>query len=676
MPRDLLAEKISSPRDLLAGIKQKSTLEEIGDVVTETVKDMPRQAALSGRFVLEGLGGTADLVTKPLQIVYNPIAEATGLPKAGGNPGQEFSDYIGLPTPQNKLERVAGDITRTLYGTAGVIGTAAKAANAVPGVSKEVLKVVASRPDLQAAAAAGSGAAGGSVRESGGGPVLEFLASLSGGVGAAGALSAGQKGLTVAKDLVDRLKGSPNLDMQIDVAIQNAVKSSGMALSDLPTNVVNQLRSDIRKAVSLGELSPDAARRLADYRLIGATPTAANLTLEPAAITQQRNLAKMGANSQDPSLQRLSQIQNENNSVLIDRLNDAGAGTDPMSASQTVIGSLSRKNEQAKGAIDAAYKEARATDGRSASLDPSSFAQKANDLLDEALLGGKLPADVRNIMNQIASGKSPFTVDVAEQLKTRIGELQRASMDGSERRALGLVRQAIEESPLLDGQGQQAINAFNKARAFNKAWMDVVDRTPALQAVRDGVEPDKFVQNFVIGSGKDSSTNSLFNLKKQLSGDDEAITAVKGSITNYLKSKALSGASDEVGNFSQAGYNRALNSIGEKKLSMFFSPLEVQQLKAIGRVASYEQVQPVGSAVNNSNTSTTLVSTLLDRVGNSPLLRKIPLGAEILGDPLKSVSANVKATRALNVPKSIVNKKPEARRIPPVLIPLLVSEDQ
>lgn len=642
-----------------------------GDSVNEAISDVPRQAGMFGRFVLEGLGNVADLVTLPARAVYDPIARASGLPTAATDLGGMAADVLNLPEPQTGLERTAGHVTRTLAGTGGVMG-AAKTAAAVPGVTGQVMQTLTARPDLQAAGAAGAGTAGGYVEETGGGPIAQFLAALTGGLTAAGALATGQRAISGIRSLADKLLGSPNLNIQIDQAIESAIKPSGLTLKDLPFNVVNQLRADIAEALRIGELSPDAARRLADYRLIGATPTAANLSLDPAAITQQRNLAKMGANSQDPALQRLAQIENQNNRVLIENLNEAGARTDPVEASQKIIGSLASRNQAMKSAIDEKYAAARSSKGRSAKLDPSNFTQTANDLLDDALLGGKLPVDVRNKLNQIATGKMPFTVDVAEQLKTRIGELQRATHDAAERKALGLVRQALEDTPLLKGQGQEAIDAFNRARSANRAWMQVVENTPALQAVRAGAEPDKFVRDFIVGDGPNASTGALFNLRQQL--DPDAVTAVKGAITNFLKTRALNMATDEVGNFSQSAYNKALSSIGEKKLSMFFSPLEVNQLKAVGRVASYEQVQPRGSAVNNSNTATTLISTLLDRIGNSPLLRKIPLGAEILSNPVKSISTSVKATRALNVPPALVQKDPRARRLPPVLIPLLVEQ--
>ena len=195
-----------------------------------------------------------------------------------------------------------------------------------------------------------------------------------------------------------------------------------------------------------------------------------------------------------------------------------------------------------------------------------------------------MPSDVRNLLNGVSQGKIPLTVDTAEQFKTRIGDLQRSSIDKSERLALGHVRSALDNTPLLDGQGQPAIDAFNKARSLNKAWMGIVDKTPALQAVRDGIEPDKFVSQFITSGGTKANLADVQALHSSIKSTPEAMDAVRTQIAAHLKKQALNGAADEVGNFSQSSYNKALNAIGDDKLNLFFPKQDVQQLRAIGRV--------------------------------------------------------------------------------------------
>ena len=292
-------------------------------------------------------------------------------------------------------------------------------------------------------------------------------------------------------------------------------------------------------------------------------------------------------------------------------------------------------------------------------------------------MGGKLPSDVRGLLNKVATGEMPLTVDVAEQFKTRIGALQRASTDPAERLALGKVREALDNTSLLDGQGQQAIDAFNRARKVNSAWMRVVENTPALQAVRDGVEPDKFVNRYIIGNGDSASVMSVGRLRNLVRSDPEAMTAIRGQITSYIKDKALSGASDEVGNFSQSAFNKALDSIGDRKLSMFFGQDEVNRLRAIGRVASYEQVQPKGSAVNNSNTAGAAIGQMLDKLANMPPLSRIPMGQQLVSQPVQHIAAGLNARTATNIPNSLLLQQSRSPSVlPSALVPGLLSLEQ
>jgi hypothetical protein len=299
-------------------------------------------------------------------------------------------------------------------------------------------------------------------------------------------------------------------------------------------------------------------------------------------------------------------------------------------------------------------------------IDPRAFTTKANDLLDEKLLGGKLPSDVRNKLNSVAKGETPLTVDVAEQLKTSIAALQRASSDPAERLALSQVRTALDDAPLLEGQGQQAIDAFNKARKVNAAYMKMVERTPALKAVREGIEPDKFVNQFIIGSGSKSNVKDVESLRKALSSDPEALQSVRDQMIVFLKNKATNNQADEVANFSPTAYNKALKDIGDMKLSMFFSKGDIEKLKQVGRVASYEKFQPAGSAVNNSNTAATAINAVLDKVANSALLRKVPLGS-LVADEAKNISVASGARNSLNAGKALkstVKPKAEPKALP------------
>lgn len=672
-----------------------------GEQLNEAIAGFPRAAGVTGRAVLDALGNAADFVASPIRnkinaslregqliddVMAGRVAPGENVARAvGGLPsrqtmagmitgqqipgasmprqiaagsGQALSNLLSLPTAATADERIASDIAGTTTNAMLGMGAGRAIAQAASPVVAGVGRMLTANPGMQLASAAAAGGAGGYTRETGGNAGSQLAAALAAGVATPFAMGGAQRaGAAVQQAVKPRAQVVP----QIDITINNAMRDSGMKLGDLPADVARSIRADVAQAMQTGgSLSDDAVRRLADYRMTGLTPTRASLTRNASDFTREKNLAKLGANSNDPVAQQLAEVQNANNRTLTQGLNDLGAATagDQISGAERIMGALSARNDRAKSIIDSAYASARDTEGRAAMLDPAAFTRQADDLLKKQLLQAKLPPDIRQLLNGTSTGEIPFTVDVAEQFKTRLAEAARDASragDGSTAKAVGLVRTALENAPLQPGQqiGQQSIDAFNKARALNRSWMNIVDRTPALQAVRDGIEPDKFVQQFIVGNGKGSSVMDVAQLKNSIKGNTEAMQSVKEQIAAFLKSKALKGAADEVGDFSQSGYNKALEAVGERKLSLFFSPDEVNRLKAIGRVASYEQVPPTGAAVNNSNTAGA-VGGLLERVAGSGLLSKLPLGRAAIGEPLQNIVIGQQASAALNAPRALL----------------------
>jgi hypothetical protein len=643
-------------------VKENKQDLDAGARALSVIRDLPRAGGVAARNLIEGVGATVDFLGTPIRVGM----QYAGMPDPSGG-GNMLADYLGLPKAANKTERIVSEAEKFLASGGGILGMAGKGQKLAKATSAtgRVLKSMTARPDLQAASMVGAGLSGGSVKEAGGGKWEQLLASVVGGLAAPASVG----GARMLKQYMDAIIRPSNVKVKIDAVIDAAARTKGLNVEDVASSVRAQLAKDIEQAMKHGDVSPGVIRRLVDYRLTGATPTAGPLSMDPGVITRQKNLASLGANTQDPKLQTLSRIEYENMKKLVGNLDDLGANTadDAFSVGEKVIGSLDDVAAQAKAKIDPLYQQARNAAGRSAELDPSTFTNRASDLLDEALLGSKLPSDVRGLINRVAEGKMPLTVDVAEQLKTRMGQLGRSTSDKQERLALKLVRQALEETPLLNSQGKTAIDAFNAARSANRAWMQIVDRTPALKAVVDGIEPDKFVQTFILGTGKNASVKSVANLKNVIKGKPEAVNVIKDYMAKYLKGKATGGSE----RFSSSAYNRALEAIGDRKLGMFFSPEEMTMLKAIGRVARYEQAQPTGSAVNNSRTAGALLGAL-DSIGANSLLRRIPLGSELIANPARSISANVQAERLMRVPTSA--QKSGMRPVAPILAPLIADQ--
>ncbi|WP_208280579.1 hypothetical protein [Massilia oculi] len=669
-------------RKSAAPARSKPFGEDLGDALA----DVPRQVGLTARHALEGVGDAFDsFVGNPLRTLASPILGN----KPTARTGAAVADLVGLPQPRTSTERIVGDASRLVAGGAGMLGSAAKAVEATSGVPQAVARLLASNSGQQLASAGAAGLAGGYTRETGGGDGAQLVASLAAGVAAPAAIGGAQRAAAAVARHTRPAAPTPEQAQQINITINNALQDSGITLEELPRQVAQSIRNDVAAAFRTSDqVSPDAIRRLADYRLTGLTPTAAGLTLDPAVVTQQRNLAKLGVNSKDTTAQFLGQTENRNNQLLKQGLNNLGADSadDAYTGGARVIDALAARDARAQKIIGGLYDRARDSAGRSATLDHVAFTNRAADLLHEANVESFLTPDIRNKLNAFAMpgepGGIPLTVEIAEQFKTSIGRLQRSSSNGNVRFALGAVRQALDETPLVGrgpaptfggGQmtvtgglgpaqpqqqnlGQEAIDAFNKARRFNRSYMQIVERTPALQAVRDGVEPDKFVQQFIVGAGSKSNFMDVAQLKSSIKGSPDAMNAVREQITGFLKARALNGQVDEVGNFSGAAYTKALDQIGERKLRLFFKPDEIIQLKALGRVSRYEQFQPSGAAVNNSNTAGAL-GGLAERILSQSVLSKIPFGQAAIGDPLQNIQVGFQSGRALDVPRTLTGPR-------------------
>jgi hypothetical protein len=662
------------------------------------INSIPRQIGLTARYGLEGLANAAQMLTEPIRNALqretrglmelgDRVNAKQGIAPAGVTPpqmqplGQAVSgmlDQAGLPSPQGANERIVGDAARLMAG-AGGMGGLAGAASAAPGLAGQAGRFLSANMGQQLGAAAGAGLAGGASREAGGSPLMQAGASLLGGVaggaGVRGAESLAQGAANLGRRLIP---GQQQLVQQrLDQRINIVLQEQGIDPATITPAMRTALREQVGQAMRTSDdLNPEAVARLADYVRLNMTPTRARLTLDPFDVTQEANASKLAAatGSRDA---RLPQIAQENNQRLIGLMDEMGGARpmDPYGQGNAVAGTILARDEALNRGVGALYQQARDSQGRGLPLDGRAFTVRASQMLDENLLGGALPSSVEQHLNRIARGEVPFTVDYAEQLKTAIGNLQRASNDGQTRMALSMVRQALDDTPLMPSPqmnpgnlpavagtvppsaqttGQQAIDAFNQARqaARNRfAWRE---SSPVIQRALDGANADTFIQQNIISRA--AGFDDVATAAQTINTNPAAREAVRTAIVQHLKDAAIGkGGTSQTGNFSGRGMTAALRDIGDRKLGLFFAPEEVETLKAMARTGSFEVFQPRGSAVNNSNTAAgaaAILSGIADRV--RPIANKIPLGETLVSSPLDNLAVWAMQRPAGNIPSGLL----------------------
>ncbi len=543
----------------------------------------------------------------------------------------------------------------------GLSGAAANAATrtAAP-VAKSALTNLAANPGMQTVSMASGGASGGAVREAGGGPTEQFVASLGGSLLGAGMTTLAEKAYDSVKNAIGTIFTPKQNLTEVNIKLENILNKSGMKVTDVPQHVRNDLAKEIKNAMDTGrEINPAVVQRIADYGVVGATPTKGTVTLDPVQITQERNLAKLGANSNDPRLQELARVQNSNNAAFIKNLNDLGAtaNADSRVVGSRVINTIQGQDAAAKAGVDAAYGKARDNLGRASPMDSYGFSTQANLSLDEGMLGHYLPSEVKGILNDVSSGKIPLNVNTAVQIDSVLSKAQRTAGNGSPQAlAIGKIRDALNKTNIADNVGEDAKAAFDSARGLAKSRFDWQKSAPGIADALEDANPDRFVNDYILSNSNKAQTANVEKMLFTLKNDPQALKAVKENIVTHFKNKALGNASDEVGNFSQSGYNKALSDFGDAKLKLFFNKDEIAKLKTLGRVSSYEMVQPKGSAVNNSNSASAFAS-ILDKIASNPIVGRIPFAAAAVKEPAQNWSAQIGAKNALTASDAVMLPK-------------------
>lgn len=295
---------------------------------------------------------------------------------------------------------------------------------------------------------------------------------------------------------------------------------------------------------------------------------------------------------------------NEQNAQLIDNINAIKEnaapdvyGTNHVENGQTLIDAYKIIDEAKKADINLKYEALKNAAGGQFPIDGVAFANNAFKQLSKDLKSDFVPPAIEKQLKRFQEGE-PMTFEQFESMRTNLAaEMRKASRagDGNAEMASSIVRNSLEDLPLSGGA--EALKPLaDEARAAAKNRFDTLSQDKAYKAaVNDAVAADDFIQKFVV-NGKKADIDTMVN---HLGVDSVARQTMAAGIVNWLKSK--SGIVNESGNFSQAGFNKALENIDPKILNIV-GPEVNQQLKALGNTARLTQARPKGSYVNESNT--------------------------------------------------------------------------
>jgi hypothetical protein len=307
----------------------------------------------------------------------------------------------------------------------------------------------------------------------------------------------------------------------------------------------------------------------------------------------------------------LAQRFNEQNGQLVENIAEIRQraapdvyGTKTIENSQGIIDAYKEIDSNLNKGINADYQALRDAAGGQFPVDAPQLLKNVETKLKKELLSNEAPAGQFSELQRLAK-ENNMTFEDYLSLRRNLGDIARTSQDGSVRKAASFMIEELEKLP-LQKEAAALKPLADKARASAKARFQMLEKDPAMKAaVDDSVPADKFIDKFVVNGVNKNIQTMVNNLGK----DSPAHQHMAAGTINWLTDKA--GIVDGQGNFTQAGYNKALKRLDDvKNVQEIFNPETASQLKTLGNVARYTQAQPRGAFVNNSNT---LVGALAEK---------------------------------------------------------------
>jgi len=405
----------------------------------------------------------------------------------------------------------------------------------------------------------------------------------------------------------------------IKAALTQASPELQQAIGNIPVNKVNM---------------PVLQRHIeADTLPVPIRLTEGQATGDPIIISQEMN--RRGKPGNEALVARL----NEQNQQLVDNLNairekaapDA-FGTRPIEFGDSIIEAYKAKNKVLEQDINAKYTALRDAAGGQFPVDAPQLLKNVENTLRKDLLTN----DAKQISQfkelQRLAKENSMTFEDFLSLRKNLGNVARTAQDGNVRMAASRMIDELEKLPLSKAASNLKPLA-DEARKAARERFQMLSKDPAFKAaVEDTVPADKFAQKFVI-NGVNKNVRQMI---ENLGSDSPAHQNMKAAVLNHLKEKA--GIIDDKGNFTQAGYNKALRNLDNmNNLNIIMDGETAGQLKNLGNVAGYIQNQPKGSFVNNSNSAVAFLAdkaaSALETAGNVALGGKfgIPAGSIVRG---------------------------------------------
>jgi len=554
-----------------------------------------------------------------------------------------------VASPVNKLVPGLGGPATTIVGAAGK--------GLVQGAIQNMITNPATDPNqsfmVEKAQQAGIGAIGGA---SGSGIVHSGLAL-------------GSAGLNAAKTGFNKLTGLISGDASSQAAqntVNQTLENIGVNASTVNPQITAGLQKNVQEALNSGQPLDTAAlarKAQAESLPVPIYLLRGMLTRDGMEYTKDLELAK------DQSIGRpVNDALKNINDGFIQNLDAMGAKNvvnDPIAAGSSAIKTLQASDAQAKQGVADAYNAFKASTGKDLDVPLQGIAQDYANIMSKASAQTKagIPTQLfDNLGLMSGTQKKTFNIEQAEGLIRDLND-NYISGNGPVNTVLSQLKQsvqkAITEGAGSDATGTEAQALAQQARAAAKARFDQIDATPSLSAAIKGVQPDQFIQKYVMNGNIGEIQNMMSVLQKQ---SPEAVTALQNQVMAMIKGAATKNRGDNT-TMSENVLNNFVNDpYMSQRLEAVLGPEKMGQFRQLHDVMQNALHAPGTAFVNRSNTASAAKNLITEEIqgGNTNALldavNKIP-GAQIISPATNAAKGAVQSGRAANLIDQTINPK-------------------
>lgn len=447
--------------------------------------------------------------------------------------------------------------------------------------------------------------------------------------------------------------------------VEDTLNKAGIDQSQVPQDFKNAITDEVERSAKQGNaVDPQAIVRRTRAASVGLKLSDGSALQDPVLYAKEQKLRAVSKGDE------ISLLDKANQTAAINKLGEWGAGGVPgiprapnsYQTAENVIAAARAKDDALTSQINSAYKAVRESDGTSAKINRNVFYKNAMDQLQAnkpALLDmQKAAPEVLQVMEEIKSGAMPLTVEQMTSLDKWLGRKAFSQAHGDISHSINIVRNALNDAPILSNLGQEAASAYQFAKGLARDRFRLLDKDdphyiPAFKAAVEGADPDKFFQKYIHGNSTDASVK---NVDKLLQFMPEMRDPIARTTMRNIQEHVVNGPI-ESGTFSESKLGSIMDDpAAVAKLEKIVGPNRTQELLNLRAAAADAFRAPRGTDVPSYKTGKSLAG-LSEMAGNAAdyvLPGKVVMAAKVIKGAIankEEAEAGAKATQGVRVSK-------------------------